>query len=528
MSEQRLRQALAHDPGDSAARIALADLLQAETRMVEALHLTTAGLALAAAEQGRALDNRQAEALAGLARELFRQGAIPAAHRIARLAGIDLPQTSGGDGDALRRAGNWVGAEAAYLCSLATDSRDAGALRGLAVVEMRLGRPAEALAVARAGMAVDPSHRGLDRALAEAAEAAGDAQAAAEAYGLCAAAEPEDAKMARCAADAWARCGRASEAATWRRRAAGGGAESLEQTLEQTLGRVPLYQAERSRLAAKPLDGGNRNILYRIDAGGRRTALRLGKYPRPHWTGFWQERHNLRVAHGLGIAPAILYMDVADGTLVAPYVDGVLSSRRMLAPDVLARIGALYARLHAGPAFLGAFDPLGVLDLRERRIEGVGFAAIPDLDAIRRWVAELRAVMAASAPGLAPCHNDPNPANMIDSPEGLLLVDWQTSAMADPDWEAGALLGRIPVDGELRAHFLAALHGDADHPRAIRVRGAEVLARYLEMVEGLQMSLEEPGDTGWMDHAERALAVVRARRDNVDFARAVAALRRLT
>lgn len=520
--EQRLRQHLAQQPGDAAARIALADLLRAEDRLVEALDFTTAGLALAAAEQGQAVDDRRSEALGGIARDLFRQGSRAEADRIARLAGLALPCTSPGDGDALRRCGDMVAAEAAYLCRLADDPHDAGALRGLAVVELRLGRPAEALAVARAGMAVDPAQRGLARALAEAAEAAGDARAAAEAYGLAASAAPEDGKVAQRAAFAWARCGRSVEAETWRRRADGGRADSLEQTLD----RVPLYQAERRGLVAKPLDGGNRNALYRVDCEGVRTALRLGKYPRPHWTGFWQERHNLGIAHGLGLAPAILYMDVADGTLVAPYVDGVLSSRRMLAPDVLSRLGALYARLHAGPAFLGAFDPMNVLDLRERRIAAARFAAIPDLADLRRWIAELRAVMAATAPALAPCHNDPNPANMIDSAEGMLLVDWQTSAMADPDWETGALLGRIPVEGELRGHFLTALHGDAEHPRALRVRGAEVLARYVEVVEGLQMSLEEPGDMGWLDHADRALAVVRARRDNDDFARAIAALRK--
>jgi hypothetical protein len=524
MSEQRLRQVLAQEPGNFAARIALADLLAAEDRGVEALGLATAGLALAAAEQGRVPDDRQIEALGFLVRDLFRQGMVSDAHRIARLAGLELPQTSPGDGDVLRRSGDVVAAEAAYLWKLVADPGDAGALRGLSMVELRQGRPAEALAVARAGMAVDPAQPGLVRALAEAAEAAGDAAAAAEARGLAATAEPEDAVMASRAASAWARCGRDAEAATWRRRAEGGHEESLDHTLD----RVPFYQAERHRLVATPLDGGNRNTLYRIECGNHRTALRLGKYPRPHWSEYWQERHNLRVAHGLGLAPAILYMDVADGTLAAPYVDGVLSSRRLRIPEVLARIGALYARLHAGPGFLATFDPLGVLDARERDIAGLDFAAIPDLADIRRWIGELRAVMAVNAPGLAPCHNDPNPSNFIDSPDGLLMVDWQTSAMADPDWEAGALLGRIPADDELRGHFLAALHGDADHPRALRVRCAEVLARYVEVVEGLQMSLEEPGDSGWIDHADRALAVVRARRDNAGFARAVTALRKRT
>lgn len=517
------REALARDPGDHAARMALAEALGQEGRLVEALAVAEAGLALAAAGQGGGLDERQQAVLAALARELFRQGAVDTARRVAASAGLVLPDASPGDGDALRRAGDFAAAEAAYLLYLSTHPDDSGALRGLSMVQLHQGRAVEALATARAGMDVDPGRSGLARVLAEAAEAAGDELCAAEAHALAAAAEPEDARAARRAAVAWARCGRSAEAAAWRRRADGGGASPLDETLE----RVPLYAAGRDRLAAAPLDGGNRNTLYRVDLGGRRTALRLGKYPRPNWAGYWQERHNLRLAHRQGLAPAILYMDVGDGTLVTPFHDGVLSTRRMLAPEVLGRIGALYARLHAGPAFLGRFDPLGVLDAREQAITGHAFAAIPDLADIRRWIAEMRAVMAATDPGPAPCHNDPNPANFIDSPDGLMLVDWQTSAMADPDWEAGILLGRIPAEGDLRGGFLAALHGDAGHPRALRVRLAEVVARYVEVVEGLQMSLEEPGDSGWLAHAERALAVVRARKDNDDFARAVAALRKV-
>ncbi|OAN54376.1 tetratricopeptide repeat protein [Magnetospirillum moscoviense] len=383
----------------------------------------------------------------------------------------------------------------------------------------------------------DSHVRGAAALQAKACLGVGRVEAGLEALALAAAENPDDPAAAAALARLLIDLGRWAEAVPWLRRWVAlvpaepepesllgqalslrrpppPGAELDDVRLADALYRVPVLAAQPfDRLRLTRLTGGNVNVVYRVDGPSGSFVVRLAKYPRQRWDAYIEERANLRQAHARRLAPEPLYMDIADGTLVMPFVVGKAGGS-MNDPAFLARVADFFRRLHAGPDFRGRFDPLVPLDWREERVAGLVPDWVPDLAALRAAMAEIRAALAATAPGFAPCHNDPIIGNFIDSRDGLVMIDWQTAAMADPDGEIGAFLARISRAGTLRDDFLAAFYGHADHPRAHRARLWECMARYVEIVEAVQMGIDDPADTGWIDHGKLALDTVRLLQDD--------------
>jgi tetratricopeptide (TPR) repeat protein len=568
-----LRRRLEQNPAAPGIWLALSRSAEAAGQSAEALRCLRMAYAL------RHLAEHEPE-LAALARHCLRTGNRGQAARLAARAGIDLPVADAGDADQARRSGKWAVAEGRYLHRLAADPADVSALRGLSIVQMRQGRSDEALDACRAALLIDSgqvrtlltlarsfldqghpeqaqpilaeifardSHvRGAARLWAEIQQRLGQHQGALEAWTLAAAETPADAGLVagvarrlwdagqEAAAIPWLRrwqglapteaeAGRLLAAALGRRRPLPAALDHDER-LTDALYRVPvLAGGDFSKMSCVRLTGGNLNTVFRVDVEGRSLAVRLSKYPRQRWDAYWEERHNMGVAHRQGLAPEILFFDIADGTLVMPFVPGQ-SGSRMSNPDFLAKVAGLFRTLHHGPAFRGLFDPLTALDWREERVAGLVPSWAPDLETLRTGMRAARAALAASFPGLAPCHNDPIIGNVIDSRDGVVMIDWQTAAMADPDSEIGAFLARISPDGDLRWVFLAACYGRADHPRAYRARLWEALARYIEIIEAVQMGVDDPADTGWVLHGTQARETLRRLLDDGTVTEAIAAL----
>ncbi len=184
---------------------------------------------------------------------------------------------------------------------------------------------------------------------------------------------------------------------------------------------------------------------YRAERGGRAYSLRLapaadrGEGFDPHW------EHAVRaVAGGAGLAPEVVYSDPVAGVLVSRWVDGRCWEAAAVAdPGRIAAVAALMRAIHA----LAPPQPtrqVGIADWVAHYERALGGSA-PLFDETEagagagalRAAAEVRLrVLAQSGDGVsALCHSDLHALNLVETPSGLVALDWEYAHVGDPFWD---------------------------------------------------------------------------------------------
>jgi aminoglycoside phosphotransferase (APT) family kinase protein len=217
--------------------------------------------------------------------------------------------------------------------------------------------------------------------------------------------------------------------------------------LAEALAHVPGY---RPRDPARPgdpaietarLPGGSVNRSYSVLTPAGRFVVRLSQ-----GTDAWLapdrcvERELHGIAAGAGFAPRIVHADDRDRWLITEYAIGRLwTDADFASPARLMRLAETLRRLHALPApARGRFDLLAALNGYVHRITAHGDAsgAIAYLEeAAEAW----RICGAAERPQVI-LHHDLNAANIIESAQRLLLIDWECAAVSDPLLDVACIL----------------------------------------------------------------------------------------
>lgn len=203
--------------------------------------------------------------------------------------------------------------------------------------------------------------------------------------------------------------------------------------------------------------GGMTNRNYRVDTLLGAFAVRLPGAGSDAYIDRAAEAHNARVAADLGLNCDVVHLD-PDGTMVCRFVEGEVVAPEDLAADGdrLERLARALWRLHTvAPPFRGRFDPVAEAR-RHRGALASGRGAVPAV--ADDLLAEI-ASFDLAAP-LAPCHNDAWPPNVVFRPDGgLVLVDWEYSAMNDPAWDLAHLSVECALDGDDHERLLRAYAG---------------------------------------------------------------------
>ena len=275
--------------------------------------------------------------------------------------------------------------------------------------------------------------------------------------------------------------------------------------------------------------GGLTNRNYKITLGLERYVLRLAGAGTSDYIDRAAEAHNARVAAAAGVNAPVLHFEVADGTMLARYIDDSLTMSETAFKDLarVERAAHAFRRMHRHhEPFAGRFDVFAQIDeylALLRRND----ARIPDgYEALQKEADAARKVLSERPAALAPCHNDPLAENFLDAPDRMYLVDWEYAGMNDPMWDLGDLsveAGFGPEQDEalLRAYFEGAPPEDE--------RGRMVLAKGLcDLVWTLwgllQVMNDNPADDFWaysinrFERCKRLLA-------SEEFAAAIAAVR---
>jgi len=228
--------------------------------------------------------------------------------------------------------------------------------------------------------------------------------------------------------------------------------------LADSLATIPLLAARPAaewKVARLP---GLTNINWRLTAGDQDLVLRIPGVSSERYLSRRQEMHNAAIAAELGIAPPLIHADPVRGVTVQTFIGDAraLTEADFAAPEIAAKIGALFARLHrSGRVFEGTMAPFPIIDTY------LGFAADDRLRRVRDRAEPIRAVLEARPVSMVPSHIDPNPANFLLRADGtLLLIDWEFSALCEPAWDLAAVM----IEGVTSSAALKALQRGYGHP----------------------------------------------------------------
>jgi aminoglycoside phosphotransferase (APT) family kinase protein len=219
---------------------------------------------------------------------------------------------------------------------------------------------------------------------------------------------------------------------------------SIARVLEDAFGASP-----REDVAV--LAGGRSGAtLLSVTVEGRRYVVRKPDPSRPlHERRVGRELACVAIAAASGVAPPLRHLDRDACVTVSDRIDASpLGQNPAAASGRLARVVEVLHKLHRGPAFPEGPGTLEVV----RHFEGMRATrgdALPS-----RLLAVLADASKATArfAGSAPCHNDLNPGNILETAERVYFVDWETAAAGDPYFDLATLaLFAFPKPDQTRA-----------------------------------------------------------------------------
>lgn len=203
---------------------------------------------------------------------------------------------------------------------------------------------------------------------------------------------------------------------------------------------LPSVTVVNGQLMTEGLSGGSFRL---VTSQGVFNARRITDDPLPGVSLRRHQRVLQRLPAGIGPQPYRL----VDGWLFTPWIDG-LTLKGPLPPETLAE---LLGRLHHHRLFGWRLNLEPLLtyywqqsDPRRRTIS---------------WFRLLKRCLAQKAPHplrVAPLHMDIHAGNMIQTPEGLRLIDWEYAGDGCPALELAAVLCSTDIDGAaLIDHYAA-------------------------------------------------------------------------
>jgi thiamine kinase-like enzyme len=145
--------------------------------------------------------------------------------------------------------------------------------------------------------------------------------------------------------------------------------------IQSTLARIPIFTGHSlAGMIVEPL-ASLTNRTCKISLDGDQYVLRIAGPGTERYIDRQAEQHNALLAAGLGIAPAVLFFDPQDGTMLTRFIAGgvPLDAARMRQPAILREAAATLRRLHAsGLRFAGRMELFPKLDEYLVRISHTG------------------------------------------------------------------------------------------------------------------------------------------------------------
>lgn len=216
----------------------------------------------------------------------------------------------------------------------------------------------------------------------------------------------------------------------------------------------------------RALEGGVNRRSFLVELGSARWVLRLATPGAAGLLDVTTEAVAMRAAADAGLAPGVVAMDAASGSLLTEYREGAVAWTAADArkPANVARAARLLRALHAVDAPLPVY---AAERISRGYLAALGAGASSELARVggarsEAWseeLLELARELDARHPPTALCHNDVVAANVLDDGE-LLLVDFEYAARGPPLLDLAGLAGMNDFTQAQRRELLSA-YGDA-------------------------------------------------------------------
>jgi thiamine kinase-like enzyme len=191
------------------------------------------------------------------------------------------------------------------------------------------------------------------------------------------------------------------------------------------------------------------------------------------------ELANCEAAAAAGVGAIVVARLPEQGVLITRFLEGHrLTPEDLRHGDRLADLAALLRRLHNRCRFRRGIDMFE----RQRGYQAIALARgcrLPEDYRRYEWhVERIRKTLAAHPVGLVACHNDLVAENMIDTPQGLRLIDFEYSGRNDPYSDLGDAWAESHLWHEQLEQLVAHYHGEPTPALVARARLWALVSKY--------------------------------------------------
>ncbi len=208
-------------------------------------------------------------------------------------------------------------------------------------------------------------------------------------------------------------------------------------------------EAQLGAAEAEPtvLGGGITNHNFRARFGGREVVVRRpGNDTELLGSDRAGEREANSLAAAAGVAPAVVAHLDDPVVLVTAFVEGpTMASADLREPRTLEGVAAALRAVHGCAAISAHFDSFRLVEDYAAATRSRGGSVPAAYERAHAAAARIEAVPALADGAPVLCHDDLLPANFLDSPDGIRIVDWEYAGMGSRWFD----LGNFAVNNEL-------------------------------------------------------------------------------
>lgn len=254
-----------------------------------------------------------------------------------------------------------------------------------------------------------------------------------------------------------------------------------EQNAEAAIRMVPAWAGSESDIAYRMMVGGLNNRNWHIEVAGDDRSYFL-KIPGDGTEIFINRATSYEAAshaHGVGIAPEVIFHDANTGTEVHEFLEGhtTCTTADFMRPDVREKVIRLFRTLHSGPVLSQVKTIFDLIDEHLEQAAELGSSMPEDLPWLLHHYEKIRAAFEASGMDLVTCYNDPMPGNFLFAPDGALkLIDYEFASANERSYDIGVFACEMFLEEDETDALIETYFGTVTPQMQARVSLCRVLA----------------------------------------------------